>query len=144
MTLGISIMAAGRQRAWAVIQFQCILVSAIADPILIPWFQARAGNGSLGVATTMVLNEALMVIGGLWLSAKGLFVPSVLKTFLSTALGATAMASIAWLLRGLTPFVAAPLSVVGYCVAVWLTGGVDRDQMDKLFAFFRQKLSRRR
>jgi O-antigen/teichoic acid export membrane protein len=45
MPLGICVLAAGRQRAWTIVQSSCIVVSLALDPIL-PWFQRRTGNGA--------------------------------------------------------------------------------------------------
>ncbi len=48
MTLGCSLSAAGRQRPWALLQLGGLVVATVLDLLLIPWFQARTGNGGLG------------------------------------------------------------------------------------------------
>ena len=43
-------------------------MSLVLNPLLVPWFQQRAGNGGLGVSVATVVSEVLMVAGGFWLA----------------------------------------------------------------------------
>jgi O-antigen/teichoic acid export membrane protein len=123
MPIGTMLMAAGRQRAWAATQFGCVLISAVLDPLLIPWFQARTGNGGLGVCVATVVSETAMVGAGLWLLPAGVLQRSLLRQLRAIAAAGAVMALLAWLMAGLNPWLAAPLALAAYlgCLA---TGGL--------------------
>jgi O-antigen/teichoic acid export membrane protein len=144
MTLGAALIAAGKQRAWAITQFACVAVSAIVDPILVPWFQRRVGNGGLGVCVSTVLSEILMVTVGLWLAPRGIFTRSVTRGLVLAVLAGGAMAITARLLSGITPFVAAPISVGAYFACLFVSGGIDRDQTETVRRTVARKLGRLR
>src|SRR5262249_54192989 len=73
MPLGTCILAAGKQRAWTTVQCLCIVSSLVLDPLLVPVFQRRTGNGSLGLCVASVASEAMMVIFGIALAGSGVF-----------------------------------------------------------------------
>jgi Na+-driven multidrug efflux pump len=134
MILGTGIIAAGRQKAWTLTQFACVLVSALADPFLIPWFQRRAGNGGLGVCVSAVFSEVLMVAVGLALAPAGLIDRVLLRSFAAAVAAALAMVAVAVGLSRLqlNSFLAAPISVAAYAAALRLTGQLDRDKLQVL------------
>jgi O-antigen/teichoic acid export membrane protein len=142
MTLGASLAAAGKQRQWAITQFACVAISAVIDPILIPYFQRRVGNGGLGVCISTVLSEVLMVGVGIWLLPRGTFDRSVVKGLGLAAVAGVAMTATARLLSGITPFVAAPISVVAYCGCLLVTGALEKDQLDKLKGAVQRRMAR--
>ena len=104
-------------------------MSVVVDPILVPYFQKRVGNGGLGVCIATVLSEILMMGVGIYLLPRGIFTRNVLKGMALAVVGGCAMAAAAWVLRGITPFVAAPLSTVVYFGCLYLTGGLEKDQI---------------
>ncbi len=140
MPLGTAILAAGKQRAWAFVQFGCVIVSVVVDPLLIPVLQARYGNGGLGVCVAAVISEVLMVGAGMLLVPSGVLDRSVALSLLRAALAGVAMAGVARLLGGITPYVAAPLAGLAYVAALWAVGGLSGSQL----ALFRAAISRRR
>jgi O-antigen/teichoic acid export membrane protein len=142
MPLGSSLMAAGRQRTWAVVQMLCVLVSLVLDPLLVPWFQQRTGNGGLGVCIATVVSEALMVGSALWLMPRGVFNRALVGSLLPTLAGASAMAVLARLIRDVTPWVAGPVSVLGYFAALWALGGLGEQQLTTLKAAIAKKTRR--
>jgi O-antigen/teichoic acid export membrane protein len=129
MVIGVCLAAIGRQRAWAVAQCLCVLTSVVLDPILIPWFETRAGNGGLGVCVASIVSEIVMLISGIWLAPRGFFDSGALRNFGTAALAGSAMALVAWLLSDISHFLAAPVAVVAYGGTLWLLGGVDREQI---------------
>jgi O-antigen/teichoic acid export membrane protein len=136
MPLGTILAAAGRQRAWAGAQFACVAVSAACDPLLIPWFQDRTGNGGLGVCVSTAGSEVLMVAAGLWLLPRGVLDGSLGRTLASVACGGAAMAVIAWAASWVSlgpvspwatsPWAIAPMAVMGYAACLWSTGALPR------------------
>jgi O-antigen/teichoic acid export membrane protein len=56
MPLGTAVLASGKQKQWSIIQSLCVGVSAILDPVLVPWFQRRTANGALGLCVATVIS----------------------------------------------------------------------------------------
>jgi O-antigen/teichoic acid export membrane protein len=142
MPLGSSLMAAGRQRAWAGVQMLCILASVVLDPLLVPWFQQRTGNGGLGICVATLVSEVLMVGGGIWLLPRGVFTRAFVRSLLPPLAAAGAMAVVAWVLEPVSHFVAAPLSVLAYGAALWALGGLGEEQIATLRAAIARKARR--
>jgi len=143
MVLGIALLAAGRSRAWAAVQFVCVIVSLVGDPLLVPWFQKHSGNGGLGICVSNVASEALMVAGGIWLTVPGVFDRALWRKLALVLPAAAAMTAVARVLWRIPPLVAAPISVAAYVVCLWLTGGITRDDVQKIGATLGRKLRRR-
>jgi O-antigen/teichoic acid export membrane protein len=144
MPVGTCVLAAGRQRAWSVVQSLCVAVSIVLDPLLTPWFQRHYANGGLGPSVASVVSELIVVGAGLWFMPRSVFDARLCRTLLFTAVCGLAMAGVAWLLRGVTPFAAAPAAVTAYGVGLWLTGEIDRTHVAKITGFVSRKLARAR
>jgi len=132
MTLGTCLNAAGRQRAWTVVQFTCILIVVIADPILVTYFQQHHGNGALGVNITTAGTELLMLIAGIWLMPRGVLDRSILRSALLTLVAGAAMAGVAWLLKSFDSLWVAPVALAVYAATLYGVGGIDREQLQIL------------
>jgi O-antigen/teichoic acid export membrane protein len=145
MPLGIAILASQRQRTWAAVQSLCVVISLIVDPILVPWFQRRYGNGSLGVCVASVLSEVFMVAGGAVLVAKGTFDRSFFASLVRCVLAGAAMAGLALLGKRFSVhlLVVAPLAVIAYFGTLWAVGGLKNEQLGSLVGGLKRKLSRR-
>jgi O-antigen/teichoic acid export membrane protein len=144
MPIGTCVLAAGRQRAWSVVQSLCVVVSIVLDPLLTPWFQRRYANGGLGPSVASVVSELIVVGCGLWFMPPGVFDVRLRRTLLLAAVSGLAMASVAWLLRSITPFVAGPIALVAYGAALWMTGEIDRSHVAAAIGVVTRKLSRAR
>jgi len=142
MPLGTCILAAGKQRAWSVVQSLCVVTSVLLDPLLVPWFQKRNGNGGMGLCVATVISEAVVVVCGCVLAPRGIFGRKFFRSVLPSLLSGGAMATVAWIATRLGSFVAAPLALAAYAAALWLTGGVDKRQLETIRASLGRKLSR--
>jgi O-antigen/teichoic acid export membrane protein len=142
MPLGISLMAAGRQHAWAAVQAICVVVSLSLNPVLVPWFQQRTGNGGLGVCVAGVISEVLVLIGGIALAPRGIINLKLLRSLALAAIAGGAMALVAYFTRPLNSVLAAGLSSLTYAVVLWRIGGIDKQQTAALRAFLSRKLAR--
>ncbi len=142
MPLGISILASGKQRGWATVQSLCVAVSLVVDPLLIPLAQARWGNGGIGVCVAAVVSEVVVVACGAWMIPKGTFDARFWRAALSALLGGAAMAGVAFLLRSWSSFLAAPLAVLAYALAVWGSGGLDEGFVSAIKRIVGSKLRR--
>ncbi len=122
MPLGTTLVALGRQRAWTWAQLGCVLVSIVLDPVLIPWFQARAGNGGLGICVASVVAEALMLIAAIRLMPLRLLDVGLRRTAVRVGLAACALILIARTTGDFTPWLAAGLSGAGYLTVLLAFG----------------------
>src|SRR5262249_14331101 len=96
--LGSELLASGKQWPVALTEGLCVVVSAVLDPLLIPWTEARYGNGSLGVCISTVVSEVIMVGIGIALSQRGLFDRVLAVVIAKTAVACAVMAVVGWLL----------------------------------------------
>jgi O-antigen/teichoic acid export membrane protein len=142
MPIGTALIAAGRQRIWAIIQLVCVLNSAILDPIMIGLFQEHYGNGGIGLGVTAGISESIMVIAGIALMPSGVFERGLARTLGLAALSGAAMTGCAMLLRGLHSLLAAPIALAAYVLAAYLTGAISRQQIAEIVGFVRRKLGR--
>lgn len=142
MPLGCTLLASGRQRAWALVQSLCVIISLVLDPILVPYFQETHGNGGLGVCYAGLGSEVFMVSLGMWMAPKGIFDRALLrKLFIALAAGGVMVGS-AVLTLPWSPFIGAPIAMVVYALSLWLMGGVDPEQVDALKRTLRRKFSK--
>jgi O-antigen/teichoic acid export membrane protein len=144
MPLGICVLASGRQRAWSIVQSLCVAVSLILDPLLVPLFQRRTGNGGLGLSVAGVISEALVVACGIALAPRGIFDRRFARSVGLAVLSGLAMVLVASALKSITPFVAAPLAVLAYGAALLATGGIEKAHVAAIRGFVGRKLSRAR
>jgi O-antigen/teichoic acid export membrane protein len=142
MPLGTAIMAAGRQRVWSLVLGMCVVVSLVLDPILVPWFQKRTGNGGLGLCVAGVVSEVLVVSAGLFLIPKGIIDKRLGRSILLALVSGMAMAGVAYATRSITPFVAAPLAVMAYGIALFVTGAIEKDQIAAIQGAISRRLAR--
>ena len=139
MPVSATLLAAGKQRVWSAAQLGCVALSAALDPWLVPWFQARSGNGGLGVCVSLAAGETLMLAVGFFLLPKDIFDRSYWRSYASVISAGVVMAAASFALSALTPYAAAPLAFAGYLACLWLTGGLDRAQIALLTSVIRRK-----
>jgi O-antigen/teichoic acid export membrane protein len=139
MPLSTTLLAAGRQRAWAAAQFGCVILSSVLDPLLIPWFQTRTGNGGIGVCVATVVAEFLMVAAGLYLLPRDIFDRTYWRSFGSIAAAAAAMVLVSLALSGWSPYAVAPVGLIAYVACLWLTGALDRTQVEYLVSLLKRR-----
>jgi O-antigen/teichoic acid export membrane protein len=131
MVLGTAIPAAGRQLALAGTQSLCLVVSLALDPVLIPHFQSRYGNGGLGVCIAVVVAEIAMVSAGICIMPRGALDRSLLRTLCRCAVAALTMAAAGLLLRSF-PILAIPAAAAAYPGVLWLLRELDSDLVSKV------------
>jgi len=142
MVLGSSIQAAGRERAWTVTQFACVAVSAVVDPVLIPWFHQRTQNGGLGVCVSTVLSELLMLACGVFILPRGVFDSAFAAGIGRVVVGGCAMTAAALLTSSLSPFIGAPLGIIAYALTIAGLGGADEDTKRTIKAILLRRAGR--
>lgn len=139
---GSAFTALELQMKWALIQLACVLVSAIGDPLLVPWCQERFGNGAIGISFTSALSELLMVAGGIWLAPRGLIDRPVLLATGRCLLAGGAMAAVGRLAAPLYWPLTLALSLGAYAAALSLSGGLGKSQIDLIVEVVRGRARR--
>jgi O-antigen/teichoic acid export membrane protein len=124
IVIGTALMAAGKQAPWAWAQSCCVLVSAVADPLLIPLFQRTLGNGGVGVAVSTIGSEVLMVLAALWLAPRGTLGLPFVRTLGRALAAGAAMVVAALLTQGFAWPARVIASICAYAVTVVALGGV--------------------
>jgi O-antigen/teichoic acid export membrane protein len=143
MPLGICVLAAGRQRAWSVVQASCVAVSVALDPVLVPFFQRRTGNGGLGLSVAAVVSELVVLGCGVFLAPRGVLGSQFWRS-LGPALGSgAAMVLVARLLHRAPSLAAAPVAVAAYVGCLWASGGIDREFVAAASRMITRKLQSR-
>ena len=133
------ITSTGRQARWTAVQCLCVVISAVADPLLIPWFEVHAGNGGLGVCVAAVGSEILMVFGAVLLVPKGVLDASLLRMFVKPALGGLAMAAVGLWVGRYSELLGAILAVLAYALVLWLTGALNAQVLRTALAAMRRR-----
>jgi len=138
IVVGTGIGAARRLLPYTFAQSFCLVVSLLLDPILVPYFERAAGNGGLGVSTSVVVAETAMVAAGIVILPSEVVDRSLLLTLGRSLAAALGMASVGFVLRAY-PYLALPLSVGTYAALLWALGGLDREVLDLLRDVFRRR-----
>lgn len=137
MIVGTIVIAANRQKQWAIAMFLTTALSLILDPGLVWLFDRLYGNGAIGAVVTTVIAEAFMISIGLRLMPEGLLERSMFG-ILVRALGASlAMVAVMGAAKALLDPGLVLLALVGapvYCVALLASGGVTLEDLKILAA----------
>jgi O-antigen/teichoic acid export membrane protein len=144
MPLGSCILAANRQRAWAIVQGACVIVALGANPFLIPYFQKLTGNGAIGTCITLVASEALVVGCGIALAPRGIFNRQLAKSLSLASLSGMAMAVVAWLTKPVSLFLAVPAAVLTYGIVAWVSGALQPSTIEMVRGIVSRRLARSR
>jgi O-antigen/teichoic acid export membrane protein len=144
MPLGVSVIAAGKQRTWTIVQSSCIVVSLVLDPLLVPLFQQRMGNGGLGVCVATSVSELIVLACGIWLTPAGVFDRAFVRSLGPALAAGLTMVAVARALHTISSFGAAPIAVGAYVLCLWVTGGVDPRFVAELRRLFTSRVSRLR
>ena len=142
MPLGTAIMADNRARAWTLVQFICIAVALVGNPLLVPWFQARTGNGALGTCVSLVISEALVVVCGILLSRRAVFDRGLAKSIALACVSGAVMGAVAYFTKPISIYLSVVLASTAYAVVAWFSGAVDAATAAKLKGFVNRKLKR--
>jgi O-antigen/teichoic acid export membrane protein len=129
MPISSALMALGRQRIWSLVQFVCVILSALLDPFLIPWFQSHYGNGGLGVCVASVLSELLMVAVGMALLPRGVLRAELLRTVVAVGAAGLCLALVASATPDWNAWLGAPCSMLAYGAVLLLSGEVHKTQI---------------
>jgi O-antigen/teichoic acid export membrane protein len=133
--LGHALIAANRTKELAKIKVVSVVVSIALDVVLIPWLQARDGNGGTGVVLAFALSELVMFAGMVAIMPRGTFLPENLVVAAKTIGAAVATVLLLRSIPGLAPAAGIPVAVVVFFVialALRLVRSSDLALLEKL------------
>ncbi|MGC3996234.1 MAG: oligosaccharide flippase family protein [Anaeromyxobacter sp.] len=134
MLMSTVVYAAGGAKGFAVAKILSVAVSTGLDLLLVPFFQARYGNGGIGVVVAFALSEIVVFAGALRVIRRGTFGRGALLD----AGRALAAAGLTVALFELVPtgpwFVGIPLCMLVFTLLAFALGLVKRHDLELLFA----------
>lgn len=117
--LGFVALAAGRAKwitAWKIV---ALVMTGVLAWVLVPWTQARFGNGAYGVVAALAAAELIMLASLARLVPRGVLTAAVFRDLLrAMAAGAVALAAVR-LLPTDHPVVAIPVCILAFGGAAW-------------------------
>jgi O-antigen/teichoic acid export membrane protein len=141
MMLGTAILAAGNATKLATAKLLSIVVTSTLEYLLIPMFQARFGNGGIGVMVALTAGELVMVVAALRLLPKATLNRVIVMDFVrAAAAGAATLAIGRPLFAVLPPVIGIPGCVLLFFVLSMAFGLVSRNDINTVAGL----LSRRR
>jgi O-antigen/teichoic acid export membrane protein len=144
MLLGPIVFATGGSRGFAIAKMVSVGVSTALDFMLIPWFEARWGNGGVGVVVAFAISEFAVFVGALIVLPRGtLPARSLLDVGRALAAAGATVLVFKWLLPPLSPavglLVAVPACVVFFAAASLALRLVSRQDLTLFKALIRPR-----
>jgi O-antigen/teichoic acid export membrane protein len=134
--LGTALTALGRSTAFAAVKIVAVVLGTALELWLIPRFQARTGNGGLGVVVSSVVCEALIFTGLLLLMPRGTMGLGIVSAAVRALVAAVVTAVALRLLPPISPWLGIPLCILVYGGATAAVGLLRPDDLRRLGGLF--------
>jgi hypothetical protein len=138
MLLGFVVTALGRTRALALAKIGNILASTILSLLLVPIFQARWGNGGLGIVVAFSASELLMLFTFVAVLPTGTLDKTTFLDAARAVLASFGTLALFWLLPPLSPWLGIPLCVAAFGLLALTVGLVSRAEFAKFSNLLRR------
>jgi O-antigen/teichoic acid export membrane protein len=125
MLLGNVVTALGRTRELALAKFVNVMISTTLAVFLVPLFQARVGNGGLGLVLAFGTSEVVMLAAFLAVVPRGTLDRGTLLDVGRAILAAVGTLALFRLLPFPSPWLGLPVSVGAFAALSWAVGLVD-------------------
>jgi O-antigen/teichoic acid export membrane protein len=135
---GHAILAAGKAGRLATTKVAAVALTLGLELVLVPFCQARFGNGGIGVMYAMAIGELVMVAGAMWLIRTAID-GRMVSDFCRGLLGGGITVLLMRLLPPLSPFLAIPVCVVAFLGLSLALGLVTRSDVELLMAGLRKR-----
>lgn len=136
--IGTALTAVGKATPFAVVKVASVVLAVPLEVLFIPRFQARLGNGGVGVTLAAAISELVMFAGGLALMPRGSVGRAVFLDG-ARALGAAGLTGlVVHLAAPFGPWAGIPICIVSFTGLSFATGLLRRDDL----RFFRELLGR--
>jgi O-antigen/teichoic acid export membrane protein len=137
--LGMSIIAAGRERAFSIAKVVSVGVAVAADLLLVPWCEVRFGNGGLGVVLASLVSEVVMCGAALLIAPLGTVNRGLLLDMGRAILAGAGAVLIGLLLSPLHDLVRLPVAVGGFVALAFALGLARRGDLGLLRSLLRRE-----
>jgi O-antigen/teichoic acid export membrane protein len=138
MLLGTAIMARGGAGRLAGAKVLAVAVTTGLELILVPWCQARFGDGGMGVMFAMTAGELVMVAAAVILIRDAVGGDMIVDALRAAGAGAVTVLLMR-LLPPVSPFVAIPVCVLTFLGVASATKLLNRSDVDLLMTAFRSR-----
>jgi len=139
MILGSACIAAGHSKEMTVVKLASLGVSAGVAWLLVPWSQARWGNGAFGAIIAFGASEVIMLVAFAVLIPRGVLSRRVLADILRALLSGAAAFGAVRVLPWSTPLIAIPVCLAAFAAAAAATGLVARSDVATLVEAVRRR-----
>jgi len=136
--LGHVITAMGRATGFAAAKVLSVLVSTGLSLWLVPLFQARLGNGGVGLVVAFAASELVVFAGSLLLMPRGSLDPAVAVDVGRALAAVVATAALFRVLPALSPVLGIPLCIAAYTAASMGLGLMRRQDLALLQVLVRR------
>jgi O-antigen/teichoic acid export membrane protein len=137
--LGNIVYASGGSTGLAIAKFVSVVVGTALDFLLIPFFQARFGNGGIGVVVAFALSEFVVFAGAMIVLRRGTLETATALNA-GRALGAAAATVLLFhLLPPVLPWVGIPLCIAAFTAASLALGLIGRRDLAVLRTLIRRQ-----
>jgi len=144
--IGRFLISMDRQNPWTVVMAIATVATILLDIVLIPWCQARFGNGAMGGALAFVITELGMMIAGLMLLPRGSLTRTNLWVAARVILAGLVMMAAAWQFEHLfigIPILVGAVTYIGCVLLLRIVPKADFELLQSLLLQMQQKLLRR-
>jgi O-antigen/teichoic acid export membrane protein len=141
--LGHACVAAGRAKAFAVAKALSVVVSTGLGVVLVPLFQARAGNGVLGVVVAFASSELVMIAAATALLPRGALRAGLFADMGRAVLAAAGAPLAVFALPGAGTFTRCAVGGAAFVAIAWAVGLVTRAEVALVRDVLRGKLAGR-
>lgn len=109
--IGQFLISTDRQNAWTIVMAIATIATIPLDIVLVPWCQARFGNGAIGGSLAYTVTELMMVVAGMWLLPAGALDKTNIWLSIRVLIAGLVMLAVVWTIRDL--FIIIPIAVGG-------------------------------
>lgn len=135
---GHALTAMGLATPFAAFKIGSVVVSTVLDLLLVPWFQAKYGNGGIGVVVAFGASEVVVFGGALMLLPRGTLGWPVLADSARALAAAAATWLLFLLLPAFNPWLGLPVCVLAFTAAAFALGLVRQSDLQFLRAALRR------
>jgi len=136
--IGTALTALGRATAFAIVKIGSVVLGVGLELLLIRYWQARTGNGGVGVSMAFVLSEVVMFTGGALLMPKGTLGTALLRDG-SRAVGCALLTALLFhYLPHLRPWLGVPLCIAVFTALSVAVGLVRAEDLHVVKGLFRR------
>jgi O-antigen/teichoic acid export membrane protein len=138
MLLSHAILAVHKAGQLAKAKVVAVLATTAAELLLVPWFQAHASNGAIGIVVALACGELVMLTASITL-IRTVLDKAMLVDVLRAVLGGAVAIGVMRAIPPITPLLGIPTFILVFAVISMIVGAITRGDLELLVASFRSK-----